>query len=202
MNFSFNGGPDQGLDWLQFASSIVSSLAWPLTILVIVLLFRGKIAELLEKLEEASWGDGSVKFRLNKAERKVEAAVGAAAIKLGRQIPMAFGNGPKDQVDERFQQLLEIEPSAAIMHKWNEIENTLRELALKHGVSSADRIKSANFVAQQLNQLKVLPKEVLSWLFDMRQIRNAAAHGKEVQVTDAFRFKEQADRVMQVLSAL
>src|SRR5688500_7471478 len=52
-----------GMDWFQFLSSLVSSLAWPVAVLVLGMLFKAQVKELLAKMTtfkgpgiEASFG--------------------------------------------------------------------------------------------------------------------------------------------------
>ena len=48
--------------WLDFTSSIVDSLIWPIIILFLALFFRSSIRRLLDRIASVSWGDKHVKF--------------------------------------------------------------------------------------------------------------------------------------------
>ncbi|MEX2673343.1 MAG: sigma factor-like helix-turn-helix DNA-binding protein [Phycisphaeraceae bacterium] len=61
------------MDWLTFHSEVVRSLAWPVTVLVILWMYRSELARLLVSLHSLKLGTWELKFKLEKAtERLVE----------------------------------------------------------------------------------------------------------------------------------
>ncbi|HEY4544868.1 MAG TPA: hypothetical protein VIG90_00385 [Pedomonas sp.] len=61
------------MDVLHFVSSMTSSLAWPLLILLLFCMFKRKIEDLLDNINEIGWGDKNFKFKrkLNEVEESV-----------------------------------------------------------------------------------------------------------------------------------
>jgi len=95
------------MDWLQFFSSVIqslASLAWPLAIVVCVLLFREKLLDLLPGLR-LKHKDLEISFRLDKAEQEA------------RQLPAPENQVPNPTPEEtqRFEQIAQVSPRAAIL---------------------------------------------------------------------------------------
>jgi hypothetical protein len=187
------GTADQGMDWLQWSSSIVSSLAWPVAAVVIACIFRSQIAGLLAKLRKLSWGDKVLDF----------------ADKLDRIETVSQTTTPADNEQEypaplpdmRFQQLLAISPSAAILDAWKPIELRLRDLSSHYdsGIGLQPRALTTRRVMEQLYKSGAISSGVYEMLRDLQGLRNAAAHQDEVTSTDAIRFQAFADKVMRAL---
>jgi hypothetical protein len=53
---------EKSMDWLQWSSSLVHSLAWPVAAVIIAFIFRDQISGLLSKIRKLSWGDKVVDF--------------------------------------------------------------------------------------------------------------------------------------------
>ncbi len=124
------GPSERGMGWLEWSSSIVGSLAWPVAAVIIACLFRSQIAGLLAKLRKFSFGDAEIHFA--EVLDNVEANFGQSREPDLRE-PLK---------DDRFQQLVEISPSAAILDAWQPIEARLQELGTKLGVMN--RLNSTN----------------------------------------------------------
>lgn len=185
---------DDGMGGLDFTASIVASLAWPVAAVLIAAIFHKQIAGLLAKIRKLNWGDASVELadQLDKAEDKARVLEAEAAI------PPAV---PEEQQapDDRFDALLAISPSAAILDAWRPIERRLTELGKIHFGNEA-KYSPPHMVAQKLAHTGVMVSSVVAMVNDLRKIRNDAAHSKEVSVTDALRFNQLALQVMSALS--
>lgn len=201
MNFNFNGTPDTGMDWMEFVSSLVGSLAWPTLLLIVFLIFKRPLTDFIDNIKEAKWGDGTVTIdrKLDKAEQTGRQVM-EATFAGGR--PAVYGNVVPEWDEDRFAKLMKVAPGAAVVEAWGQIEGAMRELGVKHQVPNAVLAKSANDIAKELMSRGVIQLELFKWLLAMRQIRNAAAHNKEVTETDAYRFLELAEKVRQVLKHL
>ncbi|WP_188063746.1 DUF4145 domain-containing protein [Sphingobium sp. KCTC 72723] len=197
VNFSFNGAPDQGLDWLQFASSVIGSIAWPGILLAVILIFRKPLTELINSIEEARYGDTSVKVsrKIDQAEKTSENFIDPATIE---------GMAPEPEpIGTRFDQLMEISPSAAILDSWIHVEDALREVT--HKFSTMGTMPSRNgstAMIRFLTSANIIKPEVGKWLDEMRQVRNAAAHAQDVSPADALRFQELSQKVLRILRQL
>ena len=50
------------MDWLQFLASIIGSLAWPLALVVIVLILRRQLVDILRRLKRLKYGEAEAEF--------------------------------------------------------------------------------------------------------------------------------------------
>lgn len=73
------------MDWLQFIATVVGHLAWPLVILVLLIMLRSHIGALAQRLEKFSLGGASISFKdiLSKNAELIK----EDAIQQAREIP-------------------------------------------------------------------------------------------------------------------
>lgn len=181
---------DQGMSGLEFTASAISSLAWPVAAVIIAAIFQKQIAGLLAKIRKLNWGDASVELseQLDRAEDKSRDVPGDLAVDL--TLP-----------DERFQQLIAISPSAAILDSWGTIERLLHQLGNDMGLSPKE-LRNPIVIGNNLLHQKHISFAVFEMLRDLRGIRNAAAHQRAVTTTDALRFYELAEKAIRALDKI
>ena len=175
------------MGWMEFVSSLVSSLAWPVAAVVVALVFHKQIEGLLAKVKTLKWGEAAVDFatKLDKAEDEAEALTD----QVGEQ-PAP----PPLPPSERFQALLAISPNAAILDVWSQVESQVQNLGKYHGLT--DSPARPTRLWEELIKTHALPIGIVKMLHEMRKMRNSAAHGAETTATDALRFEELSRRVL------
>lgn len=181
---------DEGMSGLEFTASAIGSLAWPVAAIIIAAIFHKQIAGLLAKIRKLNWGDASVELseQLDRVEDKSRGVPGDPAVDL--TLP-----------DVRFQQLIAISPSAAILDSWGTIERLLYQLGNDMNLGSNEMRNPIVIGNSLLHQQHITPA-VFEMLRDLRGIRNAAAHQREVTTTDALRFYELADKAIRALNKI
>lgn len=181
---------DAGMSGLEFTASAIGSLAWPVAAVIIAALFHKQIADLLAKIRKLNWGDASVELseQLDRVEDKSREVPGDPAVDL--TLP-----------DVRFQQLIAISPSAAILDSWGTIERLLYQLGNDMNLGSKE-MRSPIVIGNSLLHQQHITPAVFEMLRDLRGIRNAAAHQREVTTTDALRFYELADKAIRALNKI
>ena len=122
--------------------------------------------------------------QLDKAEDK------ARVLEADATLPPAV---PETQQapDDRFDALLAISPSAAILDTWRPVERKLIDLGKKH-FGNDTKYTPPHLVAEKLAANGYLMSRVVAMVSDLRKIRNDAAHSKDVSITDAIRFNQLA----------
>lgn len=91
------------MDWLQFWSSIISSVAWPVCIVIIALIFRRKLSDVIGKLLKVEL-PGGISAEFDKTLTQVEdAVITATPIELAVTLGDSQSNhsGPLIQVPAR-----------------------------------------------------------------------------------------------------
>lgn len=203
------GPADDGMGWLEWSSSVIGSTAWPIALVVVALIFRGQITKLLKRIKGAKYGDAQVSFGedLDKVERKVEVIA-----------PTPEANEQQDDLanipdldptlaaianeHNKFAQLAAISPSAAVLNSWTDVEFALRELMNIHGISSVSGQRSGFQMGMTLHKQKVLDRETMDVINELKNLRNDAAHGREVSLLDAYRFADLARKLIRKISSL
>ena len=120
------------MDWLQFFSSLVSSLAWPVTLLAVVFILRGNLGTLFPFIERLKYKDFEIEFR-NSLQELAEKS--RKAFPNVQTIEMEASGIPRD----RLYSLAEISPRSAILEAWLQVEMASAEVLQKHEPSYASK---------------------------------------------------------------
>jgi len=171
------------MDGYQFLASLfqsLTSLAWPIALVLSVWLFREKLNTLLPFLR-MKYKDLDVSFRLDKAEEE------AASLPPAVQGPTELAPTPEEE--GRFEQLAAVSPRAAIQEIRRELEYAIWNLAISRGVVNSTH-PSLLTAVRSLRNKGIISPQASALLDDLRAIGNRAAHGGD----DAIFTKEEADR--------
>lgn len=183
---SLTVGPADGpTGWLDWTASVLGSLAWPLSALVIALIFRRPLLALLARLDELSWGDKSARFAQRLDRLESEAPALRPELEVVPELALSGDHG-------RFLQLLDLSPNAAVLDAWSGVEEALTALAHDHLIASPDAAEAS----RALGNRGILPARTLGMIGEMRRLRNAAAHNQPISVSDALRFRNLAKGVL------
>jgi hypothetical protein len=127
---------------LGFVSQIVSSLAWPVTLLTCVLLLKRHLLALIPLVRTVKYSDVEIRFGQEVAELKKTADIANMAA------------GPKQDQWESLIRLADVKPRTAIRSAWGHIETSIRELAKKKNTDITDAAEMMPMVigALLLNQ--------------------------------------------------
>src|SRR5271157_6230693 len=112
------------MDWLNFLTNIVASLAWPCTIIIIIFLMRKPIRDLLPLLQRLKYKEFELEFgkRVEEVKEEIETALPGEAQRIL----------PSQEV-EPLVKLAEISPSAAVLESWRSVEHAAIEAAQRLG---------------------------------------------------------------------
>ena len=130
---------------LDFISHLVSSLAWPATVLTTIFLLRRHIQTLVPLVRTVKYSDVEIRFGQEVAELKRATDIG--------ELP----NSKEPAQDGQWKTLIrmaEVRPRTAIRGAWNEVDSSMRKLAAAKHVQIADAAESMPMVigAILLNQ--------------------------------------------------
>lgn len=177
------------MDTLTFISNIVSALAWPIAVLMIVLVLRSPLVGLLRNLKRLRFKDAELDFEQAIIELKgIEA-------QEGKQTPLT----------ESKLKLAELSPRGAILESWLELEEALTSAAEAQGIGTtrpggvSGRPVPVDpwALAQMLAVSGRLSSNSLERFQKLRQIRNKAVH-----VTDDVIRQEDAESFARLVAEL
>lgn len=156
------------MNWLQFIASIVSSLAWPTVVALLLILLRGQLSGLAERLEELTLpGGAKAKF-----EKQLAKAVSTSEqIERSPDIPLIQPSQPNDSS----LQLAKNFPEAAVLEAFKEVESLLIEI---RRLLPDGPVRSLNVVVQRLLDMNYIDENAYELFQNLREARNAAAHAR------------------------
>jgi len=128
------------MDWLTFAASIINSVAWPIVIIIVVLLFRSNILDILPSLSKLKYKGIEVEFRkeLYKLKEKVV------------EDELLYNNYVMSLELERkrnhLAQIALISARAAIVESWEQLGLVLADMSYKDGhITACERASRETF---------------------------------------------------------
>ncbi len=157
---------------MEYFAAIIESIAWPLAVLVIVVMMRKPIKDLMRLIATVKYRDFEVTFREELKEARAEAEDSGIDISGTRL----------DENDQIFK-LVEISPAAAILEAWKRIEIAARNKVADLVKDQEALEKAQRYPLQYLEISGSLIPSTVEAIRRLRSLRNHAAHGKELGIT-------------------
>lgn len=187
------------VDTLQFIAEIVRALAWPVAVVVLVLLLRESLTKVLSRpgLRQLKAGPSGVEavWEETLTEAKVELqSLTAGGIETQLQEPA------RDARLADLEAIVEDQPRAAIMEAFTRVEVALRERL--HGVAGETPSREgARGLVRRVAEADAISEETVRALDGLIVLRNLAAHGGgEVTPERAVQYLALADSILYVLT--
>lgn len=157
----------------QFASSLVGSLAWPLVVVILFIIFRNQVAALIGRIksykglgQELTFGD-----RLAETENSVEEAINNPAL----------DQGDLDQIDKIEPNPLareaEANPSFVVIRAWEQVRLSLDALTEVGLTKIYWKVRSGPNLITELRKANLINDDTAEALKELRDLRNSVAHG-------------------------
>jgi len=162
---------------LTFISDIVSSLAWPVTTIVLVALLRRPIVDLIPLLKKLKYKELELEFSQEISELKYE--VETIAKEKGEKVSLVTADS------EPLLDLVSYSTRAAIMESWIAVESAAVETAASFwGVPSGESFKNIPQLGEYLLQCKAIDEKQLVVFNKLKQLRNKAAHAQDLNLSE------------------
>lgn len=132
--------------------------------------------------------DFDLSFRLHQAEKVAE----NLRVQGAESLPE-----PTPEEADKFRELVELSPRAAILERSRDLEHAVEAFAASVGMPQI-RTRGLLDWTRELRKNELIDHATSSLLDDLRAIRNSAAHGRDIDITreDALRFAALADRAI------
>lgn len=177
------------MDWLQFFSSIVGSIAWPAAIVALAFLMQKPLGKLIPLIRTLKYKE----FQIDIGEQLEDA----------RELVDAEGEQPSPVIEEppvSFKALAQTDPRAAILSAWFPVERELDEICFKKEVDP--RLPLVHQL-RELYKAHVIDHLTITTLTKLRRVRNAAAHTQtEVTFDDAMNMAEMCQWIIAQLKQI
>lgn len=182
------------MDWLTFTAAVIEHLAWPATVLTVLVMLRRPITKLLPDLRKVKYKDLEVDFGkgLEQVEKKLDEVTSTVPAAIEHQPDSPQESLPKTR-KELVSKIADLSPSAAILESWKNVDRALEFYFSARGVK---RPLSGQSIARQLDSDPNFPPLLVSAYQELRLLRNKAVHERDVvSAAHAMEFDEQASRL-------
>ncbi|PKJ57768.1 hypothetical protein EH11_01743 [Bacillus subtilis] len=189
------------MNWLEFWASIVKTIAWPIIVLVAILIFRKPIETLIAqlKLKRLKYKDFDAAFEddLKNAESKVNTSDIAKDTE---------SSGNNHDIEERFfTQITEEAPYLGVFMSWHELEIELVKAMRRLGNPVQERpmnfLNRSKLHFDYLLENGYITQNYFDLFLDLRRMRNKAVHHPESVITyeDSIRYRKITKKVIRQL---
>lgn len=170
------------MDVLQFVSSIISSLAWPVTLIVLVWMLRDPIQRVLLTITKLQYKELRVDFgrELKELEKKAE----AIAVKPSRHaaLPPPERKEPNQTLEDA-ERLLDVFPEPAVALAWSAVETALSNAITQFAASTDFLPHDSTSIVRRLAEQGVIDSDTADVINRLRNLRYIAVHGGGIPVT-------------------
>ena len=184
------------MDWFTFTSNLVDSLAWPIVLVVVILILKKPITNLIDRITRIAGKDISVDFskELSRLTQKVDRNLATKDlydfIVNGEEIQKYFADA---YIDSR----------SAIINGWLMIEEALRDLA-KSSQLDLKHYEPSVKVLSILRNRNILPNDMYKTINEARRLRNEAIHSMDFDISpdDAQNYVSMANKISSYLRSI
>lgn len=164
------------LMWANFISSLVGSLAWPVVVLVIVLLLRHRILGLIPSIRELQIGNLAIKFKEQVKELGEEAE---------KTIPALPERTAEVEGLDTIWKLAEISPRSSIIEAWRVVETEARRALRAAGMyEMQEKYLPPARMGHSLARREVIDSKLSDLFNELRLLRNRAAHSQAFSIDE------------------
>lgn len=159
------------MDGLTFFSKLIESLAWPAIVVWLIWYLKEHLPWLVKSLRKVKFSGIEMEF-----EKQVEKLAAETQSAITTESPT------EDAEIARLKQIADISPRAAVVEAWVRVETNAAEVIRQAG----HRMSNAPGPLRLLNslqQLGVLTAPQVSALHHLRELRNMAVHGADMDVS-------------------
>ncbi|MGI8701893.1 MAG: hypothetical protein ACR2JU_11915 [Nocardioidaceae bacterium] len=158
----------------EFAAALVGSLAWPIVVLIVAVLFRRQLSALLAR-PLSSLKAGPLEAVWDRQVAEVEA-------ELPRS-PSGATSADGAPDTDRLREIAQAVPAVAVLEAFALIEEQLRQILLDAGVDPGGG--GAMQMARRALEAGLVRPEIVKAVEGAAVLRNLAAHGREADLDEA-----------------
>lgn len=161
------------MDWLQFISGLVSSIAWPAVALTSLFMFRTELTKIIQRLAHLKYKDLELDF--DKVKQQAE----GLHLEITQE-PAMIESPVFTSLEEQIMDAVERAPSAAVLLAWSGLETAIAAAVARLAISpDSPSYRSPMHNIEMLSRNGRLSKKHESLLHEMRILRNKVAHEQD-----------------------
>ncbi len=158
------------MEWMQFVLSVVKSIVWPITVIVIVVILRQPLGALIPFVQRLRFKDFEVEF----GER-----VGEINEEVANEFPEESEAILADAEGSKLIRLAEVSPRAAVLDAWLTIELSAVKAAKRISDDLPDSFIPVHKAVRIIESKGNVDRDMMGFLHELRELRNRAAHAPE-----------------------
>jgi len=185
--------PSMSAQTVTLITGLAQSLAWPLTLLIVIFLLRKVIGELLLRLRSVEHGETKFNFK-----EEIHAISSRADVSEDN-VP-APSDEPWGRPLDPLRTLATNAPRQAVLGAWNQLMDAFLALAHENQMNVSDReTKTPKYLAQRLKSAGLIDAQTSDAFVSLRMLRNKVAHAESMPVStkDALAFINTVASLMQ-----
>ena len=163
------------MDTFEFIASMTSSIAWPSTIIVPVILLKKELQSFIGRLKAVKFGENQIIFAEQLDETMTDAVDNAKD--NGLDISILDINKRDISLIEQAEKVIYASPLSSILLSWKAVEQAIRSKFL---IDDKKIINLRNILNLNKNRI---PSEIISLILDLNGIRNQATHVMDYAIT-------------------
>ena len=189
------------MDWLSFTSNIIASLAWPLTVVLIIIILRSPISELILSIDQITGKNWKVRFRrgVQQLGQQVDEALQLEREEIRRVTP----DEHLQRDYERYYNMAYDDARSAVISSWLLIEEAVRDLAKRKDLD-IKHYPSTHHILQQLFKEQIVSQNFYDIINSARNLRNEAIYSKRFSISpqDAQNYIATAEKIASYLRSI
>ena len=161
------------MDWLQFFSQLISSIAWPAVAMIFLFLFKNELSKIIRRIAHLKYKDLELDFEKVKQQAEI------LHLEDTREEP-ALESPVFTSLEDQILDAVERAPSAAILLAWSGLETSIAAAVSRLAISpDSPSHRSPIHNIEMLARNKRLSKSHEKLLHEMRMLRNKVAHEQD-----------------------
>ena len=182
----------------EFISSIISSLAWPAIVLIIVFILKNPLSKILISLTKFRYKDLEMEFeRLKSSAKDLPETIESKTIPESERIIYS-------SLEEQITDIAPRSPEGAILIAWSTIEAAVSSAVMRLAISpEPPSYRSVIHNIECLKKYTDIDNTAFAILDELRVVRNQVAHVRDrryiITVEQALSYGKTAEKIIKIL---
>lgn len=175
------------MDTFTLISNLISSLAWPVAVCVLVYALRRDLGKAIISIKKFKYKDTEIDFG-----EELQSVASAAS----KELP------PESSSKVENTELVNFFPRGAVIESWLKIEEALKQFCVRHGLEhNLKKPFSLRNIDWHNHEYRVLGKGTLEILVKLKGLRNEAVHLQDSSISpeSAKEYQSLSSRIIQVI---
>lgn len=163
------------MDLYTFISKVISSISWPLVLVLLIVLLRKEIRSLIPSLRSVKYK----KFEIAFDQKTKELEKHAKEIDLKQSDNELL---PSLSANDTIAELIKVSPRLAVIEAFTWLESAVRDAVIRHNIGK-DQFYGVRNGFRELVKQKIIPEKYMKLFTDLRVLRNELSHNIEAEIS-------------------